>query len=449
MKLVGARQLHELSAPPVERMGRDELARVQLTKLRRALGPVLKTNPFYRRKLTGAGVRRAEDVRTLEDLGRLPFTTKQELSADQSAHPPHGTNLTFPQHNYTRAFQTSGTTGTPLFWLETRESWEWQTRCWATVYRAAGVTASDRIFFAFSFGPFVGFWSAHDSAQAMGAMVLPGGGMSSHQRAKAILTHGATVLVCTPTYALHLGEVARREGLDMAASGVRITIHAGEPGASLPATKRRIEATWGARCYDHAGATEVGAWGFECAAQDGMHINEGEFIFEIIDPETCAPANEGELVITNLGRAGMPVIRYRTGDRARLDTTACSCGRTFRRLAGGILGRVDDAFVLRGVNVFPSAIENIVRQHPEAGEYAVEIHRCGELDEMRIRVEASPTVDGPTVAAGVARDLLDGLGLRVSVEAAPPGSLPRFEMKARRITDHRKREPASARPTSP
>jgi phenylacetate-CoA ligase len=413
------------------------------------LGPILKSNLFYRRKLNGAGVRRAEDVRTLEDLGRLPFTTKQELSADQATNPPYGSNLTFPQSSYTRAFQTSGTTGTPLHWLETRESWEWQMKCWATVYRAAGVTPSDRIFFAFSFGPFIGFWSAHDSAQAMGAMVLSGGGMSSHQRVKTILTHGATVLVCTPSYALHLAEVARGEGLNIAASGVRITIQAGEPGASLPATRRRIEAAWGARCYDHAGATEVGAWGFECAAQDGMHVNEDEFVFEIIDPKTCAPANEGELVITNLGRASMPIIRYRTGDRVRLDATACSCGRTLRRLIGGVLGRVDDALVIRGVNVFPGAIENIVRQHPEAGEYAIDVYRKGELDEMRVRMEFAVPGDGPRIAAAVAQELLDSLGLRIAVETVPSGSLPRFEMKARRITDHRKNDPVTARSTSP
>ena len=206
-----------------------------------------------------------------------------------------------------RIHQTSGTTGEPLRCLDTVESWNWWSRCWSSVYRAAGVTAADRVFFAFSFGPFIGFWSGYEGAQLIGALAIPGGGMSSSQRIRAMMVNDITVLVCTPTYALHLAEVAEEEGFDLAASSVNITIHAGEPGASLPTTKKRIEDAWGARCFDHAGATEVGAWGFECQVQSGVHINEGEFIAEVIDPATLEPAVEGELVLTNLGRPGMPV----------------------------------------------------------------------------------------------------------------------------------------------
>jgi phenylacetate-CoA ligase len=262
--------------------------------------------------------------------------------------------------------------------------------------------------------------------------------MSSHQRAKAILAHEITVLVCTPTYALHLADAAAQEGLDMARSSIRVTIQAGEPGAGLPATKRRIESAWGARCFDHAGATEVGAWGFECEAQDGLHVNEGEFVFEIIDPSTGAPASQGELVMTNLGRTGMPVIRYRTGDRVGLRAGTCGCGRTFRSLEGGVRGRVDDVLVIRGINVFPCAIDNLVRRVSHAGEYAVDVYRRGELDEVQVRVEVGATDEGPNVASKVARELLEGLGLRIAVKAVPRGTLPVFEMKAGRITDHRK-----------
>jgi phenylacetate-CoA ligase len=249
------------------------------------------------------------------------------------------------------------------------------------------------------------------------------------------------VLICTPTYALHLAEVAREDGLDIANSNVRITIHAGEPGASIPATKERIEQAWGARCYDHTGATEVGAWGFECMVQDGVHVNEGEFIAEIIDPASGEPADEGELVITNLGRVGTPVIRYRTGDHVRRSAEPCECGRTLLRLEGGVIGRVDDALIVRGVNVFPSAIENLVRRFPQVGEFAVDVYRRGELDEIDIRVEVVDGEEGgKETARQVAKEIQNGIGLRASVTPVPFGTLPRFDLKARRFNDYRHEE---------
>lgn len=422
--------------PFLETLGREALRQVQLKKLQLMLGPVLAGNAFYRSKLRAAGLSRAEELRTLDDLRRLPFTTKRELSADQTGTPPYGTNLTFPREKYTRIHQTSGTTGEPLRWLDTEESWNWWARCWATVYKAAGVTDRDRIFFAFSFGPFIGFWSGYQGAQHIGALAVPGGGMSSYQRAKAILDHDISVLVCTPSYALHLMEVAEQEGITLTDSSVNITIQAGEPGASVPGTKERIENAWGARCYDHAGATEVGAWGFECQAQAGIHVNEGEFICEIIDPATGEPAQEGELVMTNLGRTGMPIIRYRTGDRVRAHPADCECGRTYLRLDGGVIGRIDDVVIVRGVNVFPSAVENIVRRFPEVGEFAVDVHRRKELDEMEIRIEVRGGAP-EQLAAAVAQELRAGIGIRAKVEPVPFGTLPRFDLKARRFTDHR------------
>jgi phenylacetate-CoA ligase len=305
------------------------------------------------------------------------------------------------------------------------------------VYRAAGVTPRDRVFFAFSFGPFIGFWSAYEGSQRLGALSIPGGGMSSFQRVQAIIDHDITVLVCTPTYALHLAEVAEQENIDLSRSSVNITIQAGEPGASLPGTKKKIETAWSARCYDHAGATEVGAWGYECQSQAGLHLNEGEFIAEVIDPATLEPAEDGELVITNLGRIGMPVIRYRTGDHVKLRHDPCDCGRSFLRLDGGIIGRIDDVLVIRGINVFPTAIENVVRRNSEVGEFAVDVYRRTTLDEIEMRIEtASP--DPQSVAAAVARDLRNALGLRVKVQPQPVGTLPRFDLKARRFKDHRK-----------
>jgi phenylacetate-CoA ligase len=423
-----------------ETLEREALEQFQLEKLQTVLASVLKTNEFYRKKLSEAGVKASEDIQTFDDYRRLPFTTKTELSADQASHPPYGTNLTYPRERYIRIHQTSGTTGQPLRWLDTEASWNWWAKCWGAVYRAAGVTAADRIFFAFSFGPFIGFWSAHEGARHIGALSIPGGGMTSLQRVRAIYHNDISVLICTPTYALRLAEVAAEEGIDIANANVRVTIHAGEPGASIPATKRRIETAWGAKCYDHTGATEVGAWGFECQAQAGVHLNEGQFICEAIDPATGKPAESGELVITNLGRVGMPVIRYHTGDYVKLvkdrSHSRCNCGRTFRRLEGGVIGRIDDALIIRGVNVYPSAIENIVRRFPEVVEFAVEVYRRGTLDEMEIWLEAN-TPQPVAIADAVTKAIREALGLRAAVKSVEHGTLPRFELKARRFSDKR------------
>lgn len=261
--------------------------------------------------------------------------------------------------------------------------------------------------------------------------------MTSFQRVKAILVNNVSVLVCTPTYALHLAEVANQESLNIADSNVQVTIHAGEPGASIPSTKERIESAWGARCFDHAGATEVGAWGFECQAQGGIHVNESEFICEVIDPATGKRADEGELIMTNLGRVGMPVIRYRTGDRVKITKDACACGRTYIKFENGVIGRVDDVMIIRGVNVFPSAIENIVRRFPEVGEFAVDVFRRGELDDMDIRVEVQGS-EPESITTAIAKEIHNGLGLRLSVKPVSFGTLPRFDLKAKRFTDHRR-----------
>ena len=421
----------------LEKAPRERVAGHQLHAFKSLLDPVLRQNRFYQRKLGDAGVRTPEDVLSWDDFHALPFTTKKELSEDQAANPPCGSNLTYPVDHYVRIHQTSGTSGRPLKWMDTEADWKWFTDGWVDVFRAAGVTAKDRIFFAFSFGPFIGFWSAFEAARALGALAIPGGGMNSHQRIRAVLDNDATVLCSTPTYALRLDEVAREDGMDLSDSSVRITIHGGELGAGLPFTRRRIEAAWGAKCYDHAGATEVGPWGYECAQQAGLHLNEGAFIFEVIDPETGATAHEGELVITNLGRVGSPVIRYRTGDHVRVSSSICACGRTFRRLDGGIIGRIDDVLTIRGVSVYPSAIEDLVRAFSEVEEFAVDVERRGTMDEMALRLEVVSGEPGH-ISSQVERAIREALGLRVEVQVVPHGTLPRFEFKSRRFTDHRK-----------
>jgi phenylacetate-CoA ligase len=401
----------------------------QLRRLREMVGATLGANPFWTAKWRAAGLAAAADLHGWDDLRHLPLTTKSELVADQAAHPPFGANLTYPLERYVRVHQTSGTTGAPLRWLDTQESWAWWARCWGFVLAAAGVRPGDRAFFPFSFGLFVGFWAGFEGARALGVLAIPGGGQDSATRLATLETLGATVLVCTPSYALHLLGVARERGLDAAKLPLRVTIHAGEPGAGIPSVRARIEGGWGAHAYDHAGMTEMGAYGYECEAQAGLHVNESEFIAEIVDPVTGAPADEGELVLTNLGRLGSPLVRYRTGDRARRAASPCACGRTFARLEGGILGRLDDMLIVRGVNVHPTAIEAIVRRFP-VEEFQIEVFRDGELDEARVLLEIE---DGDVGARRVQAALRGSLGIRLQVAAVDAGSLPRFELKARRV----------------
>jgi phenylacetate-CoA ligase len=401
----------------------------QLERARALVRAALGANPFWTAKWRAAGLASADDLQSWDDLRCLPLTAKNELVADQATHPLFGTNLTYPLERYVRVHQTSGTSGTPLQWLDTQASWEWWARCWGFVLAGAGVRRGDRAFFPFSFGLFVGFWAGFEGARALGALAIPGGGQDSPTRLATMETLGATVLVCTPSYALHLLQVARERGVDPARLPVRVTLHAGEPGAGIPSVRARIEAGWGARAFDHGGMTEMGAYGYECEAQAGLHVNESEFVAEVIDPATGAPASEGELVLTNLGRLGSPLVRYRTGDRVRLARSSCGCGRTFARLEGGILGRLDDMLIVRGVNLFPSAIEAIVRRFP-VEEFQIEIFRAGELDEVRVLVEVDGGADG---ARHVQDALRAGLGIRMEVAPVGPGSLPRFELKARRV----------------
>ena len=419
----------------LENASRSLIEAHQLARLQLGLTRILPRNRFYEKKLLAR--RHTLVLENIRDLSRFPFTTKQELVADQEAHPPFGSNLTYPRNEYIRLHQTSGTTGQPLKILDTQESWDWWADCWTTVYQAAGVSRDDIVFLAFSFGPFIGFWSAYEGAKRIGTLTIPGGGMDSLQRLRAIQDVGATVLVCTPSYALRLAEVAQEHGMDMRSSSVRVTIHAGEPGASIPATRERIERAWNARSYDHAGMTEMGAFGYACSEQQGLHVNEGEFIAEILNPETNRPVSEGhvgELVLTNLGRWGSPAIRYRTGDLVRHSGYFCPCGRTFLMLPGGVLGRVDDMLIVRGVNVYPSALANILHRFPEVTEYRVIVTSEGTMDEIALQVECPPQL-----AAAISEELHLALNLRIPIETVEQGTLPRFELKARRVEDRRKK----------
>ncbi|HEX3377667.1 MAG TPA: hypothetical protein VHS29_12445 [Candidatus Acidoferrales bacterium] len=421
--------------PAVETIPRERLQSLQLEKLRVLLSRIAGRNRFYTKKWEEAGIA-PTDVRALSDFTNLPFTCRAELERAQAEAPPFGTNATFPQGAYSRLHQTSGTTGIPMRVVDTPESWDWWGSCWATVLRGAGVTAEDRLFLPFSFGPFIGFWATVEGAKQIGAMMIPGGGWDSLQRLQIMRDLGATVLCCTPTYALRLAEVARREKFDLRSIPIRALVHAGEPGANVPHTKARIEAEWGAKCFDHAGASEVGAHSFECELQPGgVHLLESEFIGEVLDLGTgknACPGEIGELVITNLGRPGFPVIRYRTGDLVRLNTTPCECGRTFARFDGGLLGRVDDMVTACGVNIYPTAIENVIRRFAMVEEFQVTVTRVRELHQLEVRIELASEDREEEVRAQVEQAICTAISLRPKVTLAKSGTLARFEMKARR-----------------
>jgi phenylacetate-CoA ligase len=417
-------------------LSRSALDAVKLDRLRVLLQTILPHNHFYADKLARVGDVTA--VATLDELAGWPFTSKEELVATAAEGTP--ANLTWPIDRYVRYHQTSGTHGRPLPVFDTAADWEWWMGCWREILARGGVGPGDRVLVASSFGPYAGFWSGFEGALETGAMAIPGGGLSTRGRIELARSLRATVLVATPSYALHLAEVAAAEKLDPQGLGVRLVIVAGEPGGSLPAVRRRLAELWAAEVLDHAGATEVGPWGVGDLRGPGLDVLEPWLHPEFISTETGAAAGPGELselVLTTLGRAGAPVIRYRTGDLVRPqwasadDVAAGAC--PWVRLAGGILGRTDDMLVIRGVNVFPGAIDDIVRGFPEVVEYRVIVRSRDSLDELAVEIE-----DRLAAPERVAQDFQVRLGLRVDVRAVPPGSLPRFEGKARRFVDERR-----------
>ena len=410
---------------PLDHQGR-------LQTLNALLREILPANRFQSQRLGDD-----RQLTATEDYQSLPLLTKDDLVADSSANPPYGTNLTYPLASYTRYHQTSGTTGTPLRILDTEQTWDWWGRCWLRVYEAAQVTAKDVLFFAFSFAPSIGFWSAYKSAEMLGALLVPSGGAGTEQRLRMIRDVRPTVLMCTPSYALRLAEIAAQQGFDTRDSSIATLIHAGEPGASIANTRKQLQDLWGATVIDHAGATEIGAWGIGTRDGRGLYVNEDEFIAEVLDPQTLKPVSAGqlgELVITNLGRGAWPVIRYRTGDLVRpvRETGADGCSGLL--LQGGVLGRADDMVTIRGVNVFPSAIEDLVRGIAGVCEYRVTAVRRQHMDELEIDLEADRFLCEQL--AGRVRELL---GIRIAVRPVDVGTLPRWEAKHKRFVDARNR----------
>lgn len=425
-------------------LDRRSLAQYQLGRLNRLLLRLREENAFYAEKFANISL----PLASLDDLVELPCTTKDELLPRTPEEGNLARNRSYPVQRYVRYHQTSGTRGRPLAVLDTAEDWRHWIDTWQYVLDVAEVDAADRVLMAFSFGPFIGFWSAFDAVTARGALVMPGGGLSTAARLEMIHSMQVTAVFCTPSYALRMAEVAEQVGVDLAGSSVRVLVVAGEPGGSIPATRTKIEQAWNARLIDHSGASEVGPWGCGDAAGTGLHVIESEFIAEFLPtapaevPAQSAEAQSAnhpddaglaELVLTTLGREGSPIVRYRTGDLVRPRPSE----RGFVFLEGGVLGRVDDMMIVRGVNVFPSSIEHILRGFPEVVEYRLTVRKAGAMDALEIEVE-----DTAGQPERIAAALRVQLGLSVAVTLAESGSLPRFEGKAARFVDLRKTESA-------
>ena len=407
----------------------EVLATHQLRQLNHLLESILPHNQFYAEKLAGVEL----PLTSLDQLYELPFTFKDELIGSHESG-DLANNRTFPLEKYVRFHRTSGTRGRPMVVLDTQEDWHWWTEAWQFVLDAAEIGGEDRCFMAFSFGPFIGFWSAFDAVLERGCLAIPSGGLSTAARLEMIRANRATALFCTPTYALHLADQAHDDQINVADLEVRRIILAGEPGGSIPAIRDRIETAWNAKVIDHSGATEVGPWGFADSHQSGMHVNEAYFIAEFLSVETGEAASEGELselVLTTLGRTGCPVIRYRTGDLVRPSWNH-ETGCNFVLLEGGVIGRSDDMLVIRGVNVFPSGIEQILRSFPEVVEYRMTAQKNGEMDALSVEIE-----DRLNEPKRIEKELRLRLGLNVEVRSVELGSLPRFEGKGRRFVDNR------------
>lgn len=420
---------------------REELTAHQLGELNALIQSLREHNAFYRAKFAERGPTEKTAVNLRELLHSLPQTIKAELVADQREHPPFGSNLTYPIARYVRCHQTSGSAGAPIRWLDTAASWEAMLGQWQRVFSAAGVTAEDRFFFAFSFGPFLGFWTAFEAATRLGNLCFPGGGLSSVARLHSLIDSQATILCCTPTYALHLAEVAGANGIDLRSGHVRRIIVAGEPGGSIPSTRNRLQALWpNARIFDHHGMTEVGPVTYECPDRPGLlHVMESSYVAEVLEPGGTRPiaAGEvGELVLTTLKRSGSPLIRYRTCDLVSVQPRTeerCSCGTLDLGLQGGIIGRTDDMVVVRGVNLYPSAVEEVIRRVKGIAEYQVQVDKTSALTAVLIQVEPQAGLAHPDqLAVQLRQELQQAFALKFEIETVAPGSLPRFELKAKR-----------------
>jgi phenylacetate-CoA ligase len=439
-------QASEYWNPKTETLRRAELEALQLHKLRYACGWAQRSDR-YRQAFDKAGFS-ADQLQTLADIRRIPFLTRDEWMESQAERPPFGTLPVIGPEEAIRFHTTSGTSGRePLRVLDGTKDWAWMAEMWCYGLWGFGVRPGDVGYVAFGYGSFIGFWGLHYGLEKMGALTIPGGAQTTENRVRQIVDFGATVVASTPTYAIRLAQEAERLGIDLPGSTVERLILSGEPAGSIPQTKELIERMWGAKAGDTAGMTEIGTiMVFECSHQPGgTHIIEDHVLEEVVDPATGGHLGYGEMgerVVTSFGRGAIPLIRYRTGDQVvKVPASRCSCGRVFDIYEGGILGRVDDMKLVRGTNVYPRAVEAIVREYDGIEEFQLLLTREGLRDEITLRVEVDERVDEQAwneMGQRLGKDLAAAHeGLRFNVERAAAGELPRFELKARRTVDLR------------
>jgi phenylacetate-CoA ligase len=436
--------------PILETLPREKLQRLQLKKLQNVFKWAYEHSKFYHKVYSEAGIEPG-DIRTFDDIRKVPKVEKSMMRAIQGKDPyPYGDMLCVPLGEVTEYHQTSGTTGQPVYQADTWQDWEWHADAWAYVLYAQGYRASDRVFLPFGYNIFIAFWGAHYGAEKLGCEVIPGGVLNTEARILRMQELRATAMMATPTYVLGMADVARRKlGIDPARDlQIRKITVAGEPGGSIPTTKKRMEEAWGAKVYDHIGATEIGDWGYECIYQSGLHVNEALFLVEIEDLDTgkliTEPGRRGKMVITAFDRMAQPCIRFDSKDIIEWSPIdKCECGRTFRLLRGGVMGRADDITKVKGVLLAPTSIEEVVRSIPQLGdEYEVLVTKKGDLDDITLKVELMAGQEGNVDA--IRNKLVDQLrvktGLRYTLEFHEYGTLPRYDVKAKRFKDLRPKE---------
>jgi len=433
--------------PVLETLPKEKLKILQFKKFKRILTWAYTRSKFHRALYDKAGLT-PDDIRTFEDIKKIPKVEKSMMRGIQNKDPfPYGDALCVPLEEVSTFRQTSGTTGQPVYQPDTWQDWEWWSECWSFILWAQGYRPSDRVFLPFGYNIFVAFWAGHYAAEKLGCEVVPGGVLDTQSRILKIQELKATAMMATPTYVLNMADVAKNKmGIDPAALSINKITCAGEPGAGIPSTKKRIQEAWDAKVFDHSGATEIGAWSYECRKQPcGMHVNEAMFLVEIEDPVTGEiieePGRKGKMVITALDRIAQPCIRFDSKDIIEWDSESCSCGRTFRLIRGGVLGRADDITKVKGVLISPAAIEEVVRSITGLGdEFEVIVDKQGDADRIKLKVELLPEV----VRGSVETILKDQLRLKTNlgyqIEFYDYGTLPRYEVKAKRFKDLRKKE---------
>jgi phenylacetate-CoA ligase len=433
--------------PVLETMNHEDLQNLQLQKFKRIFAWAYDHSRFHRRLYDQAGIT-PQDIRTMADVQQVPKVEKEMMRDVQRKDPfPYGDALCVPLRDVTAFRQTSGTTGQAIYQADSWQDWEWWAECWAFVLWAQGYRPTDRVFLPFGYNVFVAFWAAHYGAEKLGCEVIPGGVLDTKARILKIQELQATAIMGTPTYILGMADTAKNKmGIDPQRLGIQRITCAGEPGASIPGTKKRMESAWGAKVYDHAGATEIGAWSYECRAQSGgIHANEAMFLVEIEDVETGeiidTPGRPGKMIITALDRMAQPCVRFDSKDIIEWAPDSCPCGSTFRLIRGGVQGRADDITKVKGVLLSPAAIEEVVRSIDGLGdEYEVVVDKLGDIDRIKLKVETMPGCEDRVKA--LEAQLKDQLRLKTNlgyrIEFYDYGRLPRYEVKARRFKDLRK-----------